>query len=94
MRTFHTSERELLTDNDERLIQARKQVAQDWRDLGHAIREGDAYASHVSEETKDLILSNDLKEADRIETGELDGNFTFWQRINERLTGNCVALLP
>lgn len=93
MNHFHTSEKEILKPYDRRLAKALRDVASDWRALGHAIRKEDAYASHVSEDTKDLILSNHLKEADRIESGKASG-FTFWQRTNEKLTGDCVALLP
>lgn len=93
MKTFFTSDKELLKDSDPRLIAARKAVAKDWRELEKAIRMEDKYASHVGEDTKDLILSNSFKTALRIEKGLEDGNFTFWQRINEKLTGKCVALL-
>ena len=77
----------------ERLQEALSAVADDWAALGYAIRREDAYASHVSEATKVNDLERFLSEADRIRQGEVN-SFTIWQRVNEKLTGECVALLP
>ena len=73
--------------------QARKEVAQDWRDMAHAIHKEDAYASHVTDETKEQLLRDHLSFADDIESGVANG-FTIWQRIRYKMTGECVALLP
>lgn len=91
MKEFLTHTKEKVSG--ERLEQALLSVANDWRKLAHAIRKEDAYASHVTEEVKDQSLQKMLAEADRIEHGEIS-TFTIWQRINEKLTGECVALLP
>ena len=70
-----------------------KKVASDWRDLAHAIRKDDAYASHVTEDRKEADLQAMLLDADTIESGEVK-SFTIWQRVNTELTGECVAFLP
>ena len=76
-----------------RLQAAFAKVANDWRNLARAIRTEDAYASHVSEESKEADLVDMLKRADAIEAGEI-GSFAIWQRIDTELTGRCVAFLP
>lgn len=90
MRQFRTHTGEVVTGD--RLDAACKGVGQDWRDLAHSIRKEDAYASHVTEETKEKDLNRRLAQADQIDAGTID-NFTIWQRVNEFLTGECVALL-
>lgn len=77
----------------EDVIAARKSVASDLRALAHEIRQSDPYASHVSESDKERFLLESLENADRVERGEKDGNFSIWQRINQKLTGETVALL-
>lgn len=72
---------------------ALKKVAQDWRDLAHAIRKADRYASHVTEAKKDRNRDDMLARADEIEAGDA-ASFTIWQRVNTVLTGDCVAFLP
>ena len=52
------------------------------------------FASHVTEKDKDEYAAEQLKLANQIERGELDHNFTVWQRMNYFLTGECVPLLP
>ena len=89
---FYTHNREPITGK--RLEDARREVAQDCRELAHAIRMEDAYASHVTECQKDTILADGLAQADAIERGDRSVNsFTLWQRINQKLTGECVAML-
>lgn len=70
-----------------------KAVADDWRNLAHAIRKEDRYASHVTEARKEQALQDMLENAARIEAGEIE-SFTIWQRINTKLTGECVGFLP
>lgn len=77
----------------ERLQVALDAVADDWAELGRAIRTEDRYADHVSEETKEKALCDMLLRAEAIRLGDL-GSFTIWQRVNTKLTGECVALLP
>lgn len=76
----------------DRLHAALRQVASDWRELGRAIREEDAYADHVTEAEKEAALREMLDRADDIEAGNVR-TFTAWQRVNTVLTGECVALL-
>lgn len=76
-----------------RLQDARDKVSDDWSKLSYAIKEEDLYASHVSEEKKDDILTKGIELAQLIKTGEAT-SFTIWQRINGVLTGDCIALLP
>ena len=75
------------------VIAARKSVASDLRALAHEIRQSDPYASHVSESDKERFLLRDLKNAEQVERGDLDSNLSIWQRINQKLTGETVALL-
>lgn len=75
-----------------RFLVACKTVADDWRKLGHAIRQDDQYASHVTEAQKEKALADMLAIAERLEKGEI-GSFTLWQRVNYELTGECVPFL-
>lgn len=88
--TFRTHTGELVTG--QRLAEALASVASDWADMARAIRQEDAYASHVTEADKDSYLADDLALAERIRDGEVK-SFTIWQRVNAALTGECVALL-
>lgn len=88
--TFHTHTGELVTG--QRLAAGLALVASDWADMARAIRQEDAYASHVTEADKDSYLADDLALAERIRNGEVK-SFTIWQRVNAALTGECVALL-
>jgi hypothetical protein len=76
-----------------RLQDARDEVSDYWVDLSYAIRKEDLYASHVSEEKKEDILLKSIDFAENIRTGKIY-SFTVWQRINNVLTGECIALLP
>lgn len=82
-----------------RFLEACKKVADDWRELAHAIRKEDRYAAHVTEETKLERLQEMLDHADEIEAGQVK-SFTIWQRVNLELTGekgrssaSCVPFL-
>lgn len=88
---FRTHTGEIVTG--ERLTAALEAVAQDWIDLAYAVREEDAYASHINQKAKDYFLAEDLKFAESIKT-EGPKSFTIWQRVNEKLTGECIAFLP
>ena len=76
----------------QKLAEALGAVADDWAALGRAIRDADDYASHVTEAQKDENLRRDLERAKEIRKGFVE-SFTIAQRLNEKLTGECVALL-
>lgn len=88
---FRTHTGEYVTG--EALANACAAVAANWRELAQSIRTSDAYATHVSEETKDDALARGLSEADAIEAGEI-ASVAMWQRVNFQLTGEDVAILP
>jgi hypothetical protein len=90
---FRTSKGEILSETDERLINACKMVAAWMRENARATRKSDDYASHVTEEKKDKILVARLQLADEVERGEHLHTFWCWQRVNEILTGECVGFL-
>jgi len=89
---FTTSKGEKVSG--EKLQKALNQVADDMIELENRIREGDEYASHVSEKTKDENLKKGIELAERVRKGEKMGNMTIAQRINQKLTGETVAILP
>jgi hypothetical protein len=76
-----------------RLELAVLRVASEWLELGYAIRQEDAYASHVTEAKKDEILAQHVLSAKEFALGISFPSFTMWQRLNTELTGECVALL-
>lgn len=88
---FRTHTGEIVSGD--RLTNALSSVADDWATLARAIRAEDAYASHVSEADKNQIMKRGLAHAEAIRSGEI-GGFTIWQRVNTKLTGQCIALLP
>ena len=77
----------------ERLKRALIAVGNDWEQSGYDIRKENAYASHVTDNVKEQNLQDHIRRAKEIKSG-LIGSFTVWQRVNEKLTGECVALLP
>lgn len=77
----------------EALKKAFNTVADFYHKNAHSIRQQDCYASHVSEELKDDNLQKDLSRAERVRGGSIT-DFGIWQRINQELTGECIALLP
>lgn len=87
---FRTHTGEVVTG--ERLASALNAVADWYAENARAIRREDAYASHVTEETKERSLTEGLAFAEQVRRGEV-GGFSVWQRINTHLTGECVALL-
>lgn len=91
MNTFKTHTGDIVTD--ERLKVALDAVADDLVRQAHDIRKEDSYASHVPEATKDAKLSDDLHLAEDVRNGSVK-SLTIWQRVNEKLTGECVAILP
>lgn len=91
MKAFITSKGQIF--KGKKLLIALNSVANDWVQLQYAIRYSDDYASHITEETKDRLLEEGLKYAEQIRKGHL-ANFTILQRLNTKLTGECIALLP
>jgi hypothetical protein len=89
---FRAHTGELVTG--QRLADAIEAVATDWENLARAIRKEDAYASHVAEQTKEENMLAMIEAANNLRADGPGMSFTFWQRINTRLTGECVALLP
>lgn len=73
---------------------ARRKVAGWWARNAKAIREEDAYASHVTEKQKDDNLRASLVYAREIRQGLHDNCFTVAQRIHYELTGISVPFLP
>lgn len=76
------------TTHDEAL----NSVADDWEQLARDIRKEDAYASHVSVLEKDGEMLRMMNTAAEIRKGVIK-SFTIWQRVNEKITGECVAFL-
>lgn len=77
----------------ERVQLALNIVAQFWLDNAYAVRKQDQYASHVTTKQKDHNLSQGIKHSQAVKNGQ-DYGFTTWQRLNNELTGECVAFLP
>lgn len=75
----------------QRLTDALNTVADDWAEMSRKIRQQDHYAAHVTEEQKDHYLDKGLQFSEEIRAGKTTG-FTTWQRINTKLTGECVGL--
>ena len=86
---FITHKKEIILGD--RLIKAIEGVKSDLINLAYAIRKEDNYAAHVTDLQKDQILEKSLQSANDI-YNKLN-NFTIWQRINTKLTGECIALL-
>ena len=74
--------------------EARRQVAAEYIRNARAIRKGDAYASHVTEKTKDGVLREQVKTAREIASGKHDHAFWCWQRLQYVMIGKSIALLP
>ena len=90
--TFRTHTGEIV--GWQRLAEARNAVADDYAKLARDIRTENCYASHVTEEEKEQYLREGLETAERIRNGTEHGGFWLWQRLNTKITGECVALLP
>jgi len=91
LKQFRTHDGQVITG--EPLQRALNHVANWYIENAYTVRTEDAYASHVSEERKELNLANQLALAERIRAGNESG-FWLWQRLNTFLTGECVAMLP
>jgi retron-type reverse transcriptase len=74
------------------LQKALNKVANDWERIGRNIRKEDKYAPHVTEDKKEANLIRFIETAESIREGNVC-SFTIWQRVNQAITGECVALL-
>lgn len=89
---FKDSNGKLYESDDQRLINALNQVADDWLFMSLKIRLNDKYAPHVTEQVKNERLLSSIEDSRKIRNGVSSGNFTIWQRVNTVLTGECVPL--
>ena len=89
---FRTHTGELI--EGEKLQVALNHVADWYVEHAEAVRNEDCYANHVTIEQKEKYLAEGLEHAEAVRDGKTLHNFTTWQRVNEFLTGECVALLP
>lgn len=90
---FKTSKGELLSSDNQQLIEACEKVARQYEKLALATRNGDSYAAHVTEAQKHLNLNRAYMWAEQIRKRGNLNNFTVWQKVNYELTGECPALL-
>ena len=60
----------------------------------HAIRKEDLYASHITEDQKKSFHKDNMDYAHAVHDMTAPVTFTLWQRVNEKITGKCIALLP
>jgi len=89
MKTFITSDGKKV--KGKQLKTALGKVADFWVSNAKAVRVEDAYADHITEETKETCLQQQLEQAERIRQGIEPMGFWLWQRVNQELTGKCVA---
>ncbi len=94
MQTFRTHTGEIVTG--QRLQDALIEVGNDWAQIGiqAKAKNYDDWPAHVSDEVKQEFTDKHIRHGEEIKRGEGCDNFTIWQRINNVLTGECVALLP
>ena len=90
---FKDSNGKIYLARDPELVKAYREVGDDWEQIGRNIYEQDEYASHVPRSRKVEDLQSSLKYANEIRNGEHLNNFTIWQRVNEKLTGECAGFL-
>ena len=60
----------------------------------HAFDPDFGFADHVTPEDKAEYVAKHIALAEQIEAGELDHNFTVWQRMEYFRTGQSVPFLP
>ena len=86
---FTTHTKEVISGS--KLEDAIQNVKRDMIANAQAIRKEDAYASHVTEEQKEQNLIKSITYADNIHNNL--HNLSVWQKVNYKLTGECVGLL-
>jgi len=89
---FKTSTGKIVTGK--RLQRALQAVAEDWRASALAVHRNNMYPPHVTRSQKRRLLIDELKRAQRISDMTEPVGFWLWQRVNQKLTGKCVAFLP
>lgn len=78
----------------EELQKALNAVADDLKLNAIAVRKENPYAPHITESEKEKFLQERLDLSENVRKGLEPVGFWLWQRINEKLTGECVAFLP
>jgi len=76
---------------DHEVQKARSEVVEDWKQIVRKIRKDDDYAKHITETEKNELLKKGLKFAGEIACGAHDANFTVWQRIIFKLSGENIT---
>ncbi len=92
MKEFKTSKGDIV--EGDKLNETLSLVADKLEANARAIREENAYASHIKEIEKRVQLEERLAQAERVRAGVEPVGFWLWQLINTELTGDCVAFLP
>lgn len=92
IKTFITSEKQIFKVSE--LANVLSEIATEAENRAKSKRLGTSYASHVTEERKEQIYQKELILAEEIRQGEHLHCFWLWQRVNTKITGQCVALLP
>jgi hypothetical protein len=87
---LHTGK--ILTESE--LKEALATVANEYRETAHIMRTSSYYADHITESDKERFLVESLKNADEIEQGLHNRNFTIWQKVDYLLTGESIPFLP
>lgn len=78
-----------------KLVMALNSIADDLLERAHKIRNEDDYASHITNESKDRILNEAIEDSERIRNpNNIKYELWLFQRLNTKLTGECIALLP
>ncbi len=72
--------------------QARQLVVNDYINNMNKEKEEDLFAPHVTEDMKKEYFDKRASLIENIRLGNLDTNFTVWQRMNTYMTGKCVPL--
>lgn len=88
--TFRTHTGEIIIGN--RLNEVLNQLADEKISKAYRMRK-EHYATHVTEDQKDIFLMKNLNYAEQIRKGKHLDNLGVWQAINYILTGQCVPLL-
>lgn len=73
---------------------ARDAVADFWGDNARKMRASLEYAPRTTEDVKDAMLLKALRFSNQIRAGQVDHNFTVYQRPVFELAGESPALLP
>lgn len=90
MESFKTHKGDIVTGTE--LQTALNAVGDDWEKLAKAIYKENAYANHVTEQTKLDNLRCGIETAKRIRQRQETGLWLL-QRLNTKLTGECIAML-